>query len=418
MTADLQVMATEPLTDQEEQTVYRPTETWTDAFAAKIAIQDFQKAEAYRSANQDWRWRTSDELYQSWVVQKYWDGSKIPRASIGVFVAFEQIESMLPKIMSALFADTPWFQADPLFGTSAADAGKWRTLIEHQLEQTHVREVYRRCIKSALLYGNGIAKLSWDLREEDRLEWLARMNAKPGGGFQRVLDKKTRKRIINRPVLEYVSIKDFYIDPNCASPQPQDARYRARRKLVSVDDLDLLRGIAPYQIPSTDRLLDWARHKPSAQADNTKGAAELFRLGFWMPSEDQTADPGGLLIEVIEYETDSRLVWVANREQAILNIPNTYGFSTYYGTFYADVLDRFYAMSVCDVVEGEQRLQNALLNGRLDELALSLHRPMVKKIGIKTPTYSLRARPGQMWEAEHPKDDYVFLDVPNITANA
>lgn len=421
--------AVTPLTDQQERRVYDPTEMWSDDFAVKVAVQDFHAAEQYRTQNCDWRWRTANELYLAWVQQKYWEGTKMPRASIGVYVAFEQIESMLPKLLSAIFSDNPWFQADPVGQTTPQEAAMWRDTILDQMDRTRVREIFRRCIKSGLLFGNGIMKLSWTLKECEYLKWVPQMRPKVEldmltgrprlTGYERVLNKSTYTEIENRPELEYVALTDFYIDPNCPSPQPRDSRYRIRRKLVTVEDLSLLRETKPFKIPSDDQLLAWATYKPSTQADATKSTEELFRMGAWYPINDQTVDPGGKRIEVLEYETDDRVVWVANRQKALLNVPNYPEVKcSYYDTFYADVLDRFYAMGVCDVVEGEQRLQQALLNGRLDELALALHRPMVKRLGVKMPTYAMRARPGQIWEAEKPKEDFQFLDIPDITANA
>jgi len=422
--------AIQPLTPKQEQTVYTPDELWTDDFAVKVAIHDFNAAEAYRTQNQDWKWRNADELYQAWVVQKFWEGTRIPRASIGVYVAFEQIESMLPKILGAIFGDNPWFQADPIMGTSAEQARQWRNLLLNQLDETRVREIFRRCIKSALIYGNGIMKLSWDVCEYEKASWIPRMQPKQESqmdalagmqrrfsGYERVLDKKSIKGIKNAPILDYYSIKDCYFDPNCSSPQIQDGRYFCTRRLVSVDDLDALREKSEYKIPDKNTLLEWARHKPSTQGDSTKSMAELYRLGFWSPQIDQTVDPGGLRIEVIEYITKDRLVWVGNRSKAILNMPNSYGFINYYNAFYTDVLDRPYSMGVCEVVEGEQRLQSSVLNARLDELALSIHRPVKKKRGVSTPQYMLRVRPGQVVEVTD-KDDYSLMETENITANA
>lgn len=429
---DTVVAALMPLTERQEAKVYDPTEMWSDNFAVKIAVQDFHSAEQYRTQNCDWRWRSANELYVAWVQQKYWEGTRMPRASMGVYVAFEQIESMLPKILSAIFSDNPWFQADPVGQTTAKDASLWRDTILDQLDRTRVREIFRRCIKSALLYGNGIMKMSWTLKECEYLRWIPKMQPQATTvmdplrgmvpqfqGYKRVLDKQTYKEIENRPELEYVSLTDFYVDPNCCSPQPRDSRFRIRRKLCTVEDLKQLRDTKPWKIPDDATLLEWARYKPSTQADATKSTEELFRLASWSPSLDQTVDPGGKRVEVLEYETDERLVLVANREHALLNTPNYPDVKcSYYDAFYADVLDRFYALGVCDITEGEQRLQAALLNGRLDELALALHRPMVKKLGVKTPTYALRVRPGQIWEAENPRDDYQFLQIPDITANA
>lgn len=330
---------------------------------------------------------------------------------------------MLPKLLGEIFANDPWFEAEALGATTPDQARQWRLLLHDQLDRTRVREVFRRCIKSALLYGNGIMKISWVLREREHLEWLPKMqqNVQNGRvtGFRRVLDKQTKRKIENRPQLEYVSLTDFYIDPNCFSPQVTDARYVIQRKLVSVDDLIAMRPLKEYKIPADDaRLFEWARNKPAVQGDNTKSSAELYRMGFWQPTIDQSVDPSAARIEILEYQTDNRFVLVANREHAILNIPNSYGFKTFYDVFYADVLDRFYALGICDVVEGEQRLQVALLCGRLDEVSVSLHRPLVKKMGVKVPQSQNRVKPGQQWEAENPKDDFVFLDIPNITASA
>ncbi len=423
--------ALEALTPREEEKVHEPTDKWSDSFAAKIAVQDFNAAENYRSSNCDHRWSTHNELYLAWVQQKYWEGTKMARASLSVHVAFEQVESMLPKIMSALFADDPWFQAGRSGETTALQAADWRDMMIDQLDRTKIREVVRLCAKSALIHGDGIMKMSWHLQEVERLAWLPKMQPEmqdflnPLAGMQsrnasykRVLDKQTVKYMDNRPELEWIPLEDFYIDPNCPSPDPQAARFCVQRKLATVDDLDALREMEPWKIPSTGQLIDWSQSKASTQGDVTKGSIESFRQGYWNPGMDTTADPGGKMIEILEYCTNDRLVVVANRDTAILNMPNSYGFKPYYHAWYGDVLRRFYSQGVCDIVESEQRLQTALLNGRLDELALSLHRPMVKKLGIKVPTYALRSRPGQIWEAENPREDVVFMDVPNITQSA
>lgn len=420
-----------PLTDREQYAVTLPDGVWSDVFACKVAVQDFQAAEAYRTQNADWRWRNSDELYQAWVQQKYWEGTRIPRASIGVFTAFEQIESMLPKLLSNIFSNDPWFETDPEDGSTPEAARLWSRKLLGQMDRMRVREIYRRCIKSGLLYGNGIAKLSWTLREMTKVEWHPAMRPKMRrilhplmgmieqfDGLERILAKQTVRSIENGPQLDYVSIKDFYIDPNCASPQVQDGRFCAERKLLTVEDLDLCRDLPEFKIPSKMDLLNWATQKPSTQGDNTKAVSELYRQGQWAPQIDSTVDPAGLRVEVIAYTTKDRVVWVANRERAILNIPNSYGFMGYYDAFYADVLDRFYAMGVADVVEGEQRLQSSILNARLDELALSIHRPVKKKRGLNTPQYMLRVRPGQVIEMDDPEKDYKLMETENITAQA
>src|SRR5947208_1693164 len=121
--------ATVPLTPDEEAKIPRPDQDWSDDFALKIVVQDFQRAESFRTMNHDARWRSHDMLYEAWSQQLYWEGTNVPRSSVPVFLAFEQVESILPKLLSAIFADNPWFLADPMPGTSAEEARSARDVV-------------------------------------------------------------------------------------------------------------------------------------------------------------------------------------------------------------------------------------------------------------------------------------------------
>lgn len=433
--AEAMSIANEPLTEDEENRILEPIDPWSDSMAAKICVQDFNAAEAYRSQSHDWRWRVADELYLGWVAQKYWEGTRIPRASIPVYVAFEQVEALLPKLLGAIFAEDPWFQADPDLsqGTTAKDARDFQMHVLSQLEngtgkpQNSVREVFRRSIKSALIYGNGIAGLSWESEEVKTLQYVRRWKQPetPQGAnvfAQRkprlVSEKVSATQQINRPRLDYVSIKDFYIDPNCPSPFVQEAAYCCVRALKPIEYFESLRPNKQFNIPSKADLIQLAKMKPTTQGDTTKAVSEQMRSGNWRPDHDQTSDPAGKLIEVIARWSEDRVVWILNRDFTILNKPNPYGAVHFYNTFYADVLDRFYAQGICDVTEGEQRLQVSTLNSRLDELSLNIHRPVQVRRGLNVPAYQLRVRPGQVIQVDEPGKDYVLTDVSDITGQA
>ncbi len=150
----------------------------------------------------------------------------------------------------------------------------------------------------------------------------------------------------------------------------------------------------------------------------TKLSAELFRYNMWNPALDYSADPAKKRIEVIEYTTKDRKVWMLNREHVAYNQRNKYGEINYLSMHYADVLDRWHALAISDVAEGEQRLQQSVINARIDELALSIHRPMVKRRGVTIPPYQLKVRPGVVIETEVPEGDIRQLEVQNITQQA
>src|SRR5512146_69416 len=423
-------------------TLYSPSQAWPDSYALERVVQDFNLAENYRSMNHDWRFRNADELYLAWMNQKFWEGTRIPRSSIGIYLIFEQVESLIPKIISAIFANGPeWFEAEPMPTTTFEQARATRDVMIHHLTGTEsrpsasVREVFRKVTKDALIYCNGVAEIGWKIEQVRRKKMfrefiprrqrldLASMLAQgsaslPVGEYQSVIRHKTYTDKVDRPFVRHVSIQDFYIDPNCPSQNVADGEYCFVRKYMRVEALRELRGKDEFQIPDDAELRSLSVTKPYAQADWTKSGVEMVRTGFWQPHVDQTTDPGGKRIEVLAYWTNDRLVWVANRKHVLLNIENPYGFKPFFSTTYCDVPDRFYGLSISDVNEGEQRLQQSIINGRMDELSLSIHTPMVKRRGITIPAYQLRVRPGQIIEAENPKDDIVQLPPQHITQQA
>src|SRR5437879_4182674 len=149
------------MTTQERDTPLPETQTWTDTRAAQIALGDFQRMESYRTMNHDWRFRVSDQLYLAWTQKKTWEGTKIPRASVGIFLALEQIEALLPNVIGALFPDNNQlpFDVEPEPSSTVAQATAVRDLISSQLRDIgdigkylSLRELARRAFKSSYIY--------------------------------------------------------------------------------------------------------------------------------------------------------------------------------------------------------------------------------------------------------------------------
>jgi hypothetical protein len=401
---------------------------WTDATALRVVRSDFAYAEAYRTHAHDWRYRNAMELYLAWAGQRYWDGTRVPRSSLGIYVCFEQVESMLPKIVRAICdPDTYEFYADD------DDAAKlWKELIIDQLKEINYREQIRLCAKSSLIYGNGI--LEWgvedyedeniEIRETQGVKRMMQiyhpvvgpmsMPAEMDYDYKRVVKKETKRR----PYMYYRSIIDSYVDPNCESSQVEKAGYFILRRYMRAEELKALRGKKNFNIPSDGDLAQMSKAKTTSNQDVTKLSAELFRYNMWNPSQDYSSDPAQKRIEVIEYTRTDRKVWMLNREHIAYNQENKYRKINYYSMHYSDVLDRWHALAMTDVAEGEQRLQQGIINGRVDELALAIHRPMIKRRGVTIPPYQLKVRPGVVIEVENPEGDIKQLEVENITQNA
>jgi len=401
---------------------------WSDANALRIVRTDFAYAEAYRTHAHDWRYRNAQELYLAWAGQRYWDGTRVPRSSLGIYVCFEQVESMLPKIVRAICdPDSYEFYADD------PDAAQlWKELIIDQLKEIRYREQVRLCAKSSLIYGNGI--LEWgvedyedeniEIRETQSVKRFAQiyhpvvgpmsMPAEMDYNYKRMVTRETKRR----PYIRYRSIIDSYVDPNCESTQLEKAGYFILRTYMRAEELKALKGKKNFNIPDDKTLATYSAAKTTANQDVTKLSAELFRYNLWNPAQDYSGDPAQKRIEVIEYTRADRKVWMLNRDWIAYNQPNKYRKINYNSMCYADVLDRWHALAITDVAEGEQRLQAGIINARVDELALSIHRPMYKRRGVTIPPYQLKIRPGVVIEVENPENDIKQAEVQNITQGA
>lgn len=419
----------EALPYKELKKIPAPDAQWTDTYASQIVRSNFTYAESYRVHSHDWRYRNASELYLAWAGQRYWDGTRVPRSSIGIYSVFEQVESMLPKIISAICDPESYnFYADDM-----DIALLWKENIVDQLGETKYREHFRRSAKSSLIYGNGLVELgmedyedeSVDIEESRVLRQLdvlqhPLLGAIPVPSFDRNYKRKVTREKKVRPYLRYRSIIDSYVDPNAESTSLQDptCEYHILRTYVHADYLKKFRDKKDFNIPDDATLAKYGQSKTTANQDVTKLSNELFRYNLWNPANDYTTDPAKKRIELIEYTTRERKVWMINREHVAYNKANKYKEINYYSMSYADVLDRWHALAMSDVAEGEQRLQQSIINARIDELALAIHRPMVKKRGVTIPPYQLKVRPGVVIEVENPEGDIKQLEVENITQQA
>ena len=426
------------LTAEEQEDIYHePTEKWDDDFALTTVKRDFSDAENYLVQNHYQRWNNADRIYQAWTEQKYWEGTRVPRATPSIWLAFEQVESLLPIYMSTIFGANPFADAIPMPGTTAEQARDARDYIINQFDDAKGRKACRLAFKSAKIYGNGILEGGWESLTRKRVKYERRWKpvykeiVLPTG--QKVKEQsdlvprsveKTVEERINRPFLRYVSLRDFYIDKNCPSPDIQEARYVIKRCFMTVDELDALRDEDDFTIPDIEELEEMSKKKFRSQGDSSKSTSANYRGEYYQPDIDSSSDPASKRVEVLNYWTKDRCVWLLNREAVCYNKANTYSDSVgtpvipFFNTYYTDVLDRFYALAITDIAEWDQRVIVSLLGGRLDELSLNLNPPRQLRKGNYIPQYQLRRRPGATVSLENPKDDMVQEAVSNVTGQA
>lgn len=418
--------------------IHEPSEDWSNPFALDVVMRDFNSAERYLQQNHYSRWNEADKIYLAWTQQKVWEGTKVPRATPAVWLAFEHIESLMPIFMSAIFGNEPLADAIPMPGTSPEEARIGRDYIISQFDDAKGIEQCRRALKSGLIYGNGICEAGWEsftrkettfvtnwTQQTKTLEFpMVGKQVIPTGKYYRTVKERQVEREVNRPFLKYISLRDFYIDPNCQSPNIQDARYVIKRCYMTIDELAALRDTDGFDIPGDEELRRLASRKYQSQGDSSKTVSAAYNGESYQPQLDQTADPAGKMVEVWNYWTMDRCVWILGREHVAWNDENYYRdhlgdkIIPFFNAFYTDVSDRFYCLGVTDVVEWDQRVIVSLLGGRLDELALNLNPPRLKRRGQQVPAYQMRRRPGAVAEFDDPNQDIVVEQVSNVTQQA
>ena len=430
------------LTTEERENPKLPTDPWNDTYAKNIALGDFQKAEGYRTINHDYRFRISDQLYLAWTQRKTWEGTKIPRSSVGIFLALEQIEALLPNVVLSLFPDNNRlpFDAEPLPSTTPAQASAVRDLISWQLQDLGepgkyltMREIARRAYKQSYIYGNGIVEFGVLDRNITRNHFTRQQVpirqtithpltgepvSVPTGQFRSVVQRNLEMQHVVKPMLSNVDIRDFYWDPNCNSHNINDGGFCATRHLLTVNKLLEFQGTDGFNIPKPADLVKLAQIKSMTQGDSSKQNQEAFRGNTYQPAIDYSLDPALARVEVIRYWQANRHVWLIGRQWVAYNKPNQFGMLPFLNAFYVDVPGRFAGLSICDLVEGDQKLAEAIINARIDELNLMIHRPLIMKEGRAFSASQQRLRPGVVWKVESPQDDIKWMDNKPVTQDA
>lgn len=430
------------MTQEEMQNPTSPVDPWTDTYAAKIAMADFQRAEAYRSMNHDQRFNVSEQMYLGWKKSQNWEGTKIPRSAVPIFIGLEQVEGLLPSAIGALFPDNNElpFDADPYPGTTVQQATAVKDLLGSQMgdvgepgRNLSMRELCRRSYKNSLIYGHapvefGVLDINEVRTQFQRIDIPIRVPIPhpvtgvpvpvPTGQFKSIVKQFQAMQRIVKPLFQETDIRDYYWDPHCFSHNPNDGAFCATRHLRTVNQLLDLSETEGFNIPSAAELYKLSQIKSATRGDQGKTNQESLRGMTYQPQIDYSSDPGQARVEVIRYWQKGRHVWLFGRQWTAFNKINPYGMLPFLNMFYVDVPGRFAGLSIFDLVEGDQKLAEAIINARIDELNLLIHPPIIKKQGRSFSASQQRLRPGVIWESESPKDDYIRFEMGNITQEA
>lgn len=311
----------------------------TDQNALEV-IGKFEDSKQYRHSY-DTKW---DELYSMYRFKK--KSNRAGRANFYIPHAFSNVETVFPRMT----AQRPRLNVKPVAPSDLEPSKIIAKLVDYVWERLNIDDVIRRWVKSSLIYGTGIVKVTWKKTSKPKKKKF------PILGKTLELIGYTTK---SDGVIEYdgvivtnLDLRDVYIDKNA----------------VTVEDAEFI--IHKY----------W--EKPSVLSANPNYKAEDVELCVEGVTNDkikrglvetQDNDRKGW-VEVLEYWEDDRLVVVAGG-QVLRDDPNPYDCKKKPFVVMTDQTDDqvIYGIGEVEPIEGLQKEMNTLRNQRMDFNNLTLN---------------------------------------------
>jgi hypothetical protein len=411
-----------------------------DVIALNLVLKDLQRSEWYTlSKGLTIEFDRDDRLYLFRMPTAFWEGSSVPRSSLGIPLTLEHIESLLPQYMQALYSDDPPFSCTPRAKTKIEAAKAVTMLISKQLKDMNFEEELRLGLKEALMYGMGVWKVGW--KREKRYRRVYKYAGQPearsvGAGMTIITPTEDSRRVIeeleeyeiNQPCIEKIHIRHILVDPSLRVPDIRQAKYLIHRTYPDLNALLQLKNQPGFNLPDEAFLRSlYDPPKESAERSVMEGRSttsvlntgissldinmEFKAMPRWQsPSEDPNLQP----LEMLEYVTPTRNIVVLNRKLCIKNDINEFGCINFFSVPPIDVLDSWYGLGIVKLLSGEQRLQQGIINSRLDDLSLRLSGTFLRKRGANTPTQQLRLRPGGIIDSDDDKGVQMIQYPPAI----
>jgi hypothetical protein len=425
------------------QDVPLPPELPENDIVKELVLKDLNRGEYYLLAKgMSVEWDADDRLYLFRVPQGFWEGSSVPRASLGVPLIYEHIESLMPQVMSALFADSPPFEAiaRPRVKQNAARASK--EIITYQLDQMKFREELRKCAKEMLVYGTCYMRLGWRRYQKTVFKRVRKgtpqiqlVNQMPVKSYAKGDGKwkmKAEQVWVNEPYCESVHVRYIIPDPKLRCPDVRKSGFLCHREYMGVEQLEKnFRHIPGNMLPDVDTLKSYfeqPKEAPERSMLEGRSTTSVMNTGISsldlnmefkaMPRyQEATSDPNRQELEVVEYWTETQHYVLLNRKIVIINEKNTFGEIPYRSCCFTDVLDSFFGIGIARLLKGEQRLQQGVINGRLDDLSIRLSGNFIRKRGSNTPAQQLRLRPGGIIDTDD-ENGIKMIEYPPALADA
>jgi hypothetical protein len=404
---------------------------YDDQAAVKLVIDDAARADTYANINQwaSW-WTESLILYQSPRNASAFDGGNVSQANVPKFTLSNHISSIVPKIMEGLFYEDPPFLLRPRPGTKPEVTRAKTALFSAQMWDMKFRTQLQRGAEQMALLGTTIFKWGYlekpqKIKAYRRKTVQAKLNTSvptpaidtpDSDDYEIYVDEVN----ISRPWFKFCDIRTVLVDIGCRVGDIREAKWVIYRDYATYDDLNTLRNVPGYNIPSEADLKSFFLTGPTVGADNISMTIPEGMWGYLqqaLPRSMKTsADPLQSPMEILErWDNDKVIVVLSFNGINILirNEANPYGKIPFYSANWRDIPDSFYGQGLGQLIGPEQIVEQGITNLALDLLAYGLQPTAIRKKGFNVPTQATRWKQGGIIDVDDDVDKaFKFLEMP------
>jgi hypothetical protein len=385
-------------------------EKLSDETALKYVVQDANFAVRFlQSKTLAGEWNLVDDLVRCYVAPKTWPNSGKQRSNLPMPLILEVIETLVPQCHMAFFSDPQPFLLDPKGKTSPLAVRAVAKLLGWGIDQSGFQEEIRKAIKGAIQYGTTVVKRGWK-----NVKYAKKEFKHLGDG---TVGYAAVEHDLSVPTLEWIDLRNLLVDPATRSHDITKSRYRIHQIFTDANGLEDLAKDPTYKnVPSMEQL----KAIMAEQAEAAKDTLIANKAWTWREQQaerenvDTSGDPLKKPLEILEWESDDRIITVLQRCIVIRNEPNEEG-CHYRSCAFIDVLNSFYGFGAAKLLEGEQRLEVGTANAWVDSLNLTLFPSWQRKNGVGTRTQNISISPGKVVSEN---GELVPLEVKSVTQEA
>jgi hypothetical protein len=432
----IQTLAQVPANEITMENTYIDSETgvvmFNDTAAIKLVIDDAELADNFVNINQ-WAsgWTMSDLLYQSPMSSDaQGNTSDVATSAVPKFMVSNHISSIVPKIMGGIFYEDPCFLLRPSPGTSSDVIRAKTALFTFQLKAMRFEEEIERGLEQMALLGTAIWK--WGYAEYEKTEkkykrYAPRVPAPDGLDVAPIdtpdsddFEVEFYKKTVSHPWIKYCDIRTVLVDPGCRVGDIRTAKWVIWRDYATYQDLERLRGVEGYNIPSEEVLRQMFMKATSPGPDNITMTIPEGMMGYLQHSKPRSyktsADPNKAPLELLERWDNERVIVVLiynGHNILIRNEANPYGKIPFYSANWRNIPDSFYGQGLGLLIGSEQIVEQGVTNLALDLLAYCLQPVALRKKGFNAPTQNTRWEQGGIIDVEEDVEKaFKFLQMP------